>query len=161
MKDLLAGKKILVVDDEPDILDTVEELLPTCEFFKASSFEQAKELIESQCIDIAILDIMGVDGYTLLDLASEKGIIPVMLTAHALSPEDTLKSYNNGAASYIPKDELSNIAAYLRDVLEAQEMGKHFWWRWLDRFGPFYDRRFGPEWKNKNKEFLEQIKYRV
>jgi len=97
---------------------------------------------------------MGVDGYTLLDIATEKGIFAVIMTANALSLEDTIKSHKKGATPYVPKDELINIAVYLRDVLDAQEMGKHFWWRWLDRFGPFYDKRFGPDWKNKSKELL-------
>jgi len=29
-ENLLEGKKLLIVDDEPDVLDTLEELLPMC-----------------------------------------------------------------------------------------------------------------------------------
>ena len=39
---LLEGKKILIVDDEPDILDALEELLSMCNVVKASTFDEAK-----------------------------------------------------------------------------------------------------------------------
>jgi len=42
---------------------------------------------------------MGVDGYKLLEIAVERKVIAVMLTANALSPEDTVKSLKDGAAS--------------------------------------------------------------
>jgi len=157
-KQLLDGKKILIVDDEPDVLDTLAELLPMCETEKALTFEKAKELLESRYFDMAILDIMGVDGYKLLEMANKKNVIAVMLTAHALSPEDTVKSYKEGAASYVPKEEISNIATFLNDILEAREKGKSFWWRWLDRLGDYYARKFGPDWQDKDKDFWERFK---
>ena len=158
-EELLTGKKILVVDDEPDISDTVEELLPMCEVVKASTFEEAKRLLETQDFDIAILDIMGVDGYELLKIAKKKNIIAVMLTAHSLTVQDTKKSFELGAASFIPKDKIMDIAVFLTDILEGQKKGKRFWWRWLDRFADYYDRRFGPNWQEKDKDFWEKLKY--
>ncbi|MBW1998062.1 MAG: response regulator [Deltaproteobacteria bacterium] len=152
-EDLLKGKKILIVDDEPDVVETLEDLLSMCEVEKAYSFNEAKELLETRYFDIAILDIMGVDGFKLLDIAKEKGVLPVMLTAHALSPENTVRSYKKGAASYIPKEEMGNIVTYLNDILEAKEKGKNFWWRWFDRFASYYDKKFGPDWQKEHEEF--------
>ena len=103
-KSLLDGKKILIVDDEPDVLDTLEDLLSTCKVVKATSFEEAKKQLETQSFDMAVLDIMGVNGYELLEIAVAKKVTAVMLTAHALSPEDTIKSFKGGAAFYVPKD---------------------------------------------------------
>jgi DNA-binding response OmpR family regulator len=57
---LLEGKKILIVDDEQDVLDTLEELLSMCEITKATNFEEAKTAIEKGDFDMAVLDIMGV-----------------------------------------------------------------------------------------------------
>ena len=68
----LKGKKILIVDDESDILDILEELLEMCDVARASTFEEAKQLMESQPFDMAILDIMGVDGYELLKIVKRK-----------------------------------------------------------------------------------------
>jgi len=157
--DLLNNKRILIVDDEPDVLDTLAELLPMCDVVKASSFEEAEDLLKTQYFDMTILDIMGVDGYKLLEIANERDVIAVMLTAHALSPEDTVKSYKEGAASYVPKEEMANITTYLGDILEAKEAGKSFWWRWLDRFAAYYDKKFGPDWRDKDEEFWEKFNY--
>jgi len=137
-EDLLKGKRILIVDDEPDVLETLNELLPMCEVMKASNFEEAKKLLETQYFDMAILDIMGVDGYKLLEIANKKKLIAVILTAHALSPDNIVRSYKEGAASYVPKDEMANITTFLNDILEAKEAGKSFWWRWLVRLSTSY-----------------------
>ena len=126
-----------------------------CDVVKASTFDEAREILEREYFDIAILDIMGVDGYKLLEIANRRGITAVMLTAHALSPEDTEKSFKQGAASYVPKEKVPEITTYLSDVLEAKEQGKNTWSRWLDRFGAFYDRKFGPRWKKKAQDLIE------
>ena len=160
-KNRLEGKKILIVDDEPDVLETLEELLSMCDVSKASSFEEAKNLLEFEYFDLAILDIMGVEGFELLAIAREKGVRAVMLTAHALSPENIVKSYKEGAASYLPKEEMANIATFLEEILEAKEKGKHFWWRWLDRWGVYYDNKFGEDWKDKDKEFWDKFRYYI
>ena len=39
---LLKGKKVLIVDDEADVLDSLEQLLPMCEVLKASTFQEGK-----------------------------------------------------------------------------------------------------------------------
>jgi len=155
----LEGKKVLIVDDEPDILETLQELLDMCHLEKASSFNEAKALLENKPFDMAILDIMGVDGYKLLEIANQKKVIAVMLTAHALSVEDTIKSYKEGAASYVPKDEMSNITTFLEDILEAKEKGKHFWWRWMDRLASYYDEKFESDWRDKDKNFWRSFPY--
>jgi len=123
-RNLLDYKRIFVVDDEVGVLKTLEELLPMCDVVKASSFDEGKKFLESQYFDIAILDIMGVEGYKLLEIANETGLIALMLTAHALSLDDTVKSFKNGAASYVPKEEMTHIVTFLNDVLEAKEKDK-------------------------------------
>lgn len=160
-KDFLDGKRVLIVDDEFDILESLEELLPTCDITKTASFNEAKELLETEHFDIAILDIMGVDGYELLKIATERKVTAVMLTAYALSPEDTVKSYKEGAAYYIPKEKMANITTFLKDVLEAKEKGKSPWWRWLERFASFYDKRFGPDWMDTDKDFWKKFNHFV
>ena len=86
-------------------------------------------------------------------------MIAVMLTAHALSVEDTVKSYKEGAASYVPKEEMTHIATFLNDILEAKEEGKSLWWRWLERFSSYYDKKFGLDWQEDDKEFWKKFQY--
>lgn len=156
-QDRLAGKRVLIVDDEPDVLDMLEELLSACDITKATSFEEARSCFSSKNFDLAVLDIMGVKGYDLLEIAKKKRVPAVMLTAHALSVEDTARSYRRGAAFYVPKEEIARIAMFLNDVLAAREAGKHPWWNWKKRLGDYYDRRFGPGWRNKDREFWENL----
>jgi DNA-binding NtrC family response regulator len=156
-RNLLRGKRVLAVDDELDVLRTLEELLHMCTVVKASTFDEAKELLENKYFDIVILDIMGVDGYRLLDIAKERGMVAVMLTAHALSSENIIKSYKEGAASFLPKEKMTEIPALLNELLELLEKGKSPWLRWLDRWVSYYDEKFGPDWKNKDKEFWEDF----
>lgn len=158
-KDLLEGKRVLVVDDEPDVLDTLADLLPMCKIVKASNFKTASEYLETEYFDLAILDIMGVEGYQLLEIANQKKVTAVMLTAHALSPENVVKSYKEGAASYLPKEEMVNIASFLNDVLEAQQQGKSTWLRWYDRMGGFFEKKFGAKWQEDEKEFWEKFPF--
>ena len=155
----LNGKRVLIVDDELDVLETLSGLLSMCDVKEASTFDEARELLDKEELDIAVLDIMGVDGYKLLEIANRKKVMAVMLTAHALSPDNIVKSFKGGAASYLPKEEMAKIAEFLDEVLEAKEKGKHFWWRWLDKWGSFYDNKFGPDWKEEDKEFWEKFKY--
>jgi DNA-binding response OmpR family regulator len=84
--DLLKDKRVLIADDELGVLETLEALLPMCDVVKSANFDEAKKLLEPQNFDIAMLDIMGLDGYKLLGIANKREVLAVMLTAHALSP---------------------------------------------------------------------------
>jgi DNA-binding NtrC family response regulator len=156
---LLDGKRILAVDDEPDILEVLEGLLTMCDVVKATTFNEAKKLLESEDFDIAILDIMGVDGYRLLDIANRRNITAVMLTAHAFTPDNLVRSIKEGAASYLPKEELPNIAFFLNDILEAQEKGKSTWEPWQERLpSSYFEKRWGAAWRDTDKDFWERFR---
>ena len=155
----LDGKKILVVDDEPDILEVLKDLLSMCDVVTSSSFDDAKEQLESQDFDIAILDIMGVGGYELLEIARKRNIPAAMLTAHALTPENLVRSIKEGAGSYIPKDEITRIADFLTDVLKAREKGRDPWKPWQERLPTsYFEKRWGAAWQDTDKEFWERFR---
>ncbi|MCD6307089.1 MAG: response regulator [Deltaproteobacteria bacterium] len=163
MEDVLTGKKILIVDDEPDILETLTEILDMCLVDTAPDFETAEKFLNKNTYDLAILDIMGVRGYDLLELANERDIPALMLTAHAVSPDNLVRSIKGGAQSYIPKDKIADIPLYIRDILEVREKGdseQHA--RWFERLEPYFDKKFGKGWKDKDREFWEVFdqKYR-
>ncbi|MCF8127121.1 MAG: response regulator [Deltaproteobacteria bacterium] len=156
---LLDGKKILVVDDEADILDILEELLEMCDVVKASTFEEAKNLLESQYFDMAILDIMGVNGYGLLEIANNKDVPAVMLTAHAFTPGNLLRSVKEGADSYLPKEEMGNIAIFLNDIFEAIEKGKDPWGPWQKKLPEsYFEKRWGAMAKDTTQDFWDQFR---
>jgi CheY-like chemotaxis protein len=155
----LKDKVVLVVDDEPDVLETVAEELDMCLVHKAGDYDTALQYLLSYTYDIVILDIMGVNGFELLKNAVSRGFPTVMLTAHALSPESLKKSIKLGAVSFLPKEKTSELASFLEDVVLG--MGKPVWQKLFDRLGNYFNRRFGPDWKEKDKffkEFEEELK---
>jgi len=154
---LLKGKKVLIVDDEHDVLDVLEEILYMCEVSKAATFEEARELLEKNDFDLAILDIMGVDGYKLLHIAKQKNITAVMLTAHALSPDNLMRSIKEGADSYLPKDQMSDIISFLIDILKSQEKGESTWEPWHRTLSSSYFERKWGDWKNQDREFWKKF----
>ena len=130
-----------------------------CDVARASTFDEAKELLESKDFDVAILDIMGVNGYGLLEIANRKKITAVMLTAHAFTPDNLVRSIKEGAASYLPKEEITNIITFLGDILKAKEMGKNPWGPWQDRLPTsYFERRWGAAWHDTDKDFWEKFK---
>ena len=115
--------------------------------------------MESEEFDIAVFDIMGVDGYGLLKIANQRNIPALMLTAHAFTPDNLVKSIREGAASYIPKEEITEIADYLLDVLKAKKEGQKPWKTWQEKLPQsYFERRWGVAWKDTDKEFWETFK---
>jgi CheY-like chemotaxis protein len=56
---ILNGKKLLIVDDEPDVLGVLEEEIHdacgNCSVDKATSYDEAVQLLQSNYYDLAIL----------------------------------------------------------------------------------------------------------
>ena len=155
----LKDKAVLVVDDEPDILQTIEEMLDMCQVHKAADYDSAIQHLLSYTYDIVILDIMGVNGFELLKTSVSRGFPTVMLTAHALTQEALKKSIKLGAVSFVPKDKMLELRTHLEDVVLGG--GKPVWQKLFDRLGSYFDKHFGPDWKEKDKffkEFEEELK---
>jgi DNA-binding NtrC family response regulator len=155
MEEILKGKRILIVDDEPDILETLEEILDMCLIDSAPNYETAVKFLKKNTYDAAILDIMGVRGYDLLDLANERGIPALMLTAHALSPDNLVKSLKKGAYSYVPKDRIRDVPEFLAQIIKEKQEGRKG--DWFKKLKPYFDKRFGPDWQKKDEEFWRQF----
>jgi DNA-binding NtrC family response regulator len=157
MTETLKGKKILIVDDEPDVLEALSELLDMCEIDYARNFETAEKLLDENSYDAAILDIMGVKGYDLLELATERDLPALMLTAHAFSPDHLVKSIRKGAFSYIPKVEMVDIAIYLDDTIQAKLEDNRKSQIWFRKLKPIFDKKFGSDWLSQYKKDFEKI----
>ena len=157
--DMIKGKKVLVVDDEQDILEVLEELLDMCQVTTASTFDQAKTLLETQTFDIAILDIMGVDGYRLLEIANKKHVPAIMLTAHAFSADNLVRTIKEGAYAYVPKEEISRIDEFLSAALSAQKKGENPWQVWEEKLpSSYFEKRWGAAWKKSDREFWNNFR---
>jgi CheY-like chemotaxis protein len=159
-ENLLTSQRLLAVDDEPDVLTVIEEEIkeycPKCTLDKATSYEEAVEMMISWTYDLVVLDIMGVRGFDLLDLAVKRNFPVAMLTAHALSPEALKKSIEMGARSYLPKEKLGQLVPFLEDVLRYETMPG--WKRLFENLGEFFNKRFGPDWQNKEAKFWKDFR---
>ena len=82
-----------------------------------------------------------------------RGFATVMLTAHALTPEALKKSIKLGAVSFLPKEKMSELKDFLEDVVTNGH--KPIWLKFFDRLGAYFNNRFGPDWKEKDKFFEE------
>jgi CheY-like chemotaxis protein len=155
----LKDKVILIVDDEPDVLDTLEEELDMCMIHRAADYESAVQYLSSYTYDIVILDIMGVNGFKLLKEAVSRKFPTVMLTAHALSPDALKKSIKLGAVFFLPKEKMADLITYLEEIV--MEGGKPIWRKLFFKLGDYFSKRFGPDWKEKDlffKEFEDSLK---
>ena len=157
MDDLLAGKRILIVDDEPDILATLEEMLDMCAIDTAPDFETAQKFLNRNTYDVAILDIMGVSGIKLLEECVKRKIPAIMLTANSMNPGSLVESIKKGAISYLSKEHLSELDSLINELLEAREEGKPTWKLLFDKLGSYFDKRFGNNWRDDDKEFWKKF----
>jgi CheY-like chemotaxis protein len=148
---ILNGKRILAVDDEPDVLSVLEEEIlgscPNCKFDKAMTYEEAVNLLKSNPYDVVILDIMGVRGFDLLSLAVDRNIRVAMLTAHALTPEALKRSFEMKARAYLPKEKLGEIVPFLEDILKYDYLPG--WRRLFEKLKGFFDSKFESDWEKK------------
>ena len=155
---ILDHKRLLAVDDEPDILETLEEILEDYEGLvldTAADYDSGFHLLRSWTYDAAILDIMGVRGFDLLNASVHRGFPTVMLTAHALSADSLKQSMEMGARAYIPKERMSDLPLFLEDVLRLSHgsaVKKTF-----QRLGGFFNKKFGSRWMADEDAFWKQV----
>lgn len=156
--EILKDKRILAVDDEPDVLDTLQEILAENEGLvldRAQDYETGYHLLRSWTYDAVILDIMGVRGFDLLNASVHLGFPTVMLTAHAFSATDLKQAVEMGARAYIPKEKMFDIPAFLEDVLTLEHRSNLK--RMFQRLGGIFNKKFGSQWMEDEKTFWEQV----
>lgn len=116
-------EKILVVDDEKDIADLIEVYLENENYivFKFYTAEDAMRCIETQQLDLAILDIMlpGTDGLTICKKIREKYIYPVIMLTAKDAEIDKINGLTLGADDYVtkpfkPLELMARVKAQLR-----------------------------------------------
>lgn len=116
-------EKILVVDDEKDIADLIEVYLQNENYtvFKFYTAEDALRCIETQNLDLAILDIMlpGTDGFAICQKIREKHIYPVIMLTAKDAEVDKINGLTLGADDYVtkpfkPLELMARVKAQLR-----------------------------------------------
>lgn len=160
--EILQDKLILAVDDEEDVLDIIEEELSesaNITLHRATTFEKAQQYLVSYTYDLVILDIMGVRGFDLLQIADNAGFPVVMLTAHAFTPEALKKSIELGARAYLPKEKLGSLTPFLEDVLKLNYHS--VWQKALDHVGTLFNKKFGSDWRKSEDDFWKDFEKKL
>ena len=153
----LKGKHILAVDDEQDVIETIEEILDEADVDVALDYETASKKISETQYDLAVLDIMGVNGIQLLEECVKRQIPAIMLTANSMNPDSLVESIKKGAISYLSKEHLSVLDSLINELLSAQHQGKPTWKLLFQKLGGYFDKRFGKGWKDDNKDFWDKF----
>ncbi len=157
---ILNGKRILAVDDEPDVLEVLEEEIlgyaPSCIIEKTTTYQEAAQKLETQHYDVVVLDIMGVRGFDLLDQTVKRGFPAAMLTAHSLNPASLKRCIEMGASAYLPKEKMGEIVPFLEDILESTD-GLSVWGRLMNKLEGYFAGRWGELWKNAEEKFWKDF----
>jgi two-component system KDP operon response regulator KdpE len=126
------SEKILVVDDEPRVVQLVRKVLEAVGYqvIAAASGEPAIEMVALEQPDLVLLDILlphDLDGYGVCRRIREFSAVPViMLTAKALE-SDVLHGFDVGADDYLTKpfnakELVARVKAVLRRAQRPEEM---------------------------------------
>jgi len=115
--------KILVADDDPDLLDLVAYALGQAGYLvvKAVDGTSAISLFEAEAPDIAILDINmpGATGFDVCSAIRSRSTVPVMMLTARGEEQDLVRALDLGADDYLtkpfsPRTLLARVRALLR-----------------------------------------------
>ena len=119
------GYRILLVEDNPQIMEINSEALEMedYEVFQAVDGKSCMEILHSQDIDMAVLDIMlpDVDGLELCRKIKAEADIPILFLSALAENDQIIEGLRAGGDDYLPKPYdigvlLARIEARLRDA---------------------------------------------
>src|SRR6266568_6678763 len=119
--------KVLVVDDEPDLLELLELTLSRMglDTTRAQSVGEAKGLLDSQAFDLCLTDMRLPDGEGLavVEHISSKGLdVPVAVITAFGSAENAVAALKAGAFDYLAKPvALEQLRALVKQALKVPE----------------------------------------
>jgi two-component system cell cycle response regulator len=120
---------ILIVDDDPEIKDSMHEFITRYGYncIAASSAEEAVELLKSNHVNVAITDIMlpGKDGLELTDIMRQKHDIDVIVMTGYSSEYSYEEVITKGASDLIFKPfRFEELLLRLKKVLKNRQVIK-------------------------------------
>ncbi|SMF69525.1 DNA-binding response regulator, OmpR family, contains REC and winged-helix (wHTH) domain [Paenibacillus uliginis N3/975] len=122
-------KTILLVDDEPDIVELLKLFLEKeFDVLEANDGQTAVELFSRTSIDLAVIDIMmpHLDGFQLLQWIRKHSKLPVIVVSAKNQETDKITGLGLGADDFItkpfsPLEVVARIQAQLRRTYEFND----------------------------------------
>ena len=120
--------KILLVEDDPDILDLTAYVLRRERFVvvEATDGAQALRRWKTDRPDLVIMDLglPGMDGFEVLRRIREEDQTPVLVITGRKDAHDILRSFNLGSDDFVPKPfEHRELIARARAILRRVQAG--------------------------------------
>lgn len=119
------GRRILIVDNDPTILEAVGDMLSAKDYqvTRARDGLEALELFRESPFDLAIIDIVlpKIDGHDLCRLIrqDERGRMLPIIAFTALAPQDVAKLPGLSADAYVAKGPLTVIISNILDAIKS------------------------------------------
>ena len=119
--------KVLVIDDEPDLLELLELTLSRMglDTTRAQSVEEAIRLLDGQAFDLCLTDMRLPDGEGLrvVEHITDKGLdVPVAVITAFGSAENAVAALKAGAFDYLAKPvALEQLRALVKQALKVPE----------------------------------------
>jgi len=127
-------KKILVVDDEQDVRETLESVLSKLDYdpIVASGGKEALEMIRQNKVDVVLSDLYmpEMDGIELLKRVKteNRNIVFLMITAHP-TIETAVDAIKKGAYDYLTKPfHIDEVKMKLNRALEKSGLTHSLTW---------------------------------
>jgi len=129
----LNGTHILIVDDEPRMVDFIRMNLAVegVQVFSASNGVEALDMVRRHILDLIILDVMmpQLDGFETLRMLREFSSVPVIMLTAKGEEEDKVRGLELGADDYVTKpfgarELVSRVKAVLRRVQSITSPGE-------------------------------------
>ena len=125
----MSAKKILVVEDEPNIAEVVSLYLERADFKVriARDGEAALQALEQHIPDLIIMDLMlpEIDGFAITRWLRERSNVPIIMLTARRDEIDRITGLELGADDYVvkpfsPQELVSRVRAVLRRTGQSQ-----------------------------------------
>lgn len=118
--------KVLVIDDEPTLLETIASRLSRDGYVvvTSKSAEEGIKQFRLQRPDLIVLDVMlpGRSGFDLSKVIREESKVPILFLSARATEHDRLKGFESGGDDYLTKPfNLSELSARVRAILRRSK----------------------------------------
>lgn len=125
---MLENKRVLVVDDNPDIIGALTDFLELngCKIFAATSGREAIDIVKQTDIEVALLDVRlpDINGVSLLDILKKEDptIAVIMMTGYS-THKDIIDAMKKGASDFLLKPfEYDNLIMVMIRALRERAL---------------------------------------